>query len=104
GLVASLARPGGNITGPSTLVSPEIVGKQLQLLTEVVPGVSRVAVLGYPSRSKIRDLRLGEAKAAARSLRVQLQTLEAGPDDFGPAFAAMTREGAGALLVLDSAI
>ncbi|MGH2360066.1 MAG: ABC transporter substrate-binding protein [bacterium] len=99
GLVASLARPGGNITGLSSL-APEIVGKQLEMLKEIAPRVSRVAVLSRPT-SPLAPLLLEEAKVAARSLRVQLQTLEArGPDDFERAFAAMTRERAGALLVL----
>ena len=99
GLVASLARPGGNVTGLSTL-APEIVGKQLELLKESVPRVSRLAVLWNPT-NQTHSLVLGEVKVAARSLGVQLQTLEArGPDEFEGAFAAMTRERAGALLVL----
>ena len=99
GLVASLARPGGNVTGLSTL-TPEIVGKQLELLKEIVPRVSRVAVLWNPTNPS-HPLLLGEAKVAARSLGVQLQIPEArGPDEFEGAFAAMTRERAGALLVL----
>ncbi len=99
GLVASLARPGGNVTGLSTL-APEIVGKQLELLKEIIPRVSRVAVLWNPT-NQTHPLLLGEAKVAARSLGVQLQILEARrPDDFERAFAAMTRERAGALLVL----
>ena len=99
GLVASLARPGGNITGLSTL-APEIVGKQLELLKEIVPRVSRVAVLWNPT-NQAHPLPLGEAKVAARSLGVQLQILEArGPDEFESAFAAMVRERASALLVL----
>ena len=100
GLVASLARPGGNITGLTSFVGPELVGKQLELLKEAVPKVSRVAVLWNPA-STINPLWLGEAKGAARSLRVQLQLLEVPrPDEFERAFAAMARERAGALLVL----
>ncbi|MBI1893725.1 MAG: ABC transporter substrate-binding protein [Candidatus Rokubacteria bacterium] len=99
GFVASLARPRGNITGLSSELSPGIVGKRLELLKEIVPRVSRVAVLLNPA-NQTNPLLLGEAKVAARSLAVQLQTLEArGPDDFERAFAAMTRERAGALLV-----
>ena len=99
GLVSSLARPGGNVTGLSGL-SLETVGKQLELFKEIVPRVSRVAVLGNPT-NQMYPLWLGEVKVAARSLRVQLQTLEArGPDDFERAFVAMTRERAGALFVL----
>jgi len=99
GLVASLARPGGNITGLSLLV-PEIVGKQLQLLKEVIPRVSRVAILRNPA-NKTHAHSLKEVEVAARSLRVQPQTFEArGSEEFDGAFAAMTRERAGALLVL----
>ncbi len=99
GLVASLARPGGNVTGLSTLY-PEIVGKHLELLKEILPRASRVAVLWNPTNT-VHPLLLGEAKIAARSLRVRLQILEArGPDEFQSAFATMTRERASALLVL----
>ena len=99
GLVASLARPGGNVTGLSG-PSLETVGKQLELLKEIGPRVSRVAVLGNPS-NQLYPLWLGEVKVAARSLGMQLQILEArGPDHFERAFAAMTRERAGALFVL----
>ena len=85
-------------------VGPEIVGKQLELLKEAVPKVSRVAVLWNPA-SAVNPLWLGEVKVAAQSLRVQLQLLEArGPDEFERAFAAMTRERAGALLVLTDAM
>jgi ABC-type uncharacterized transport system substrate-binding protein len=98
GLVASLARPGGNVTGLSILAF-ETVGKQLELLKEIVPRFSRVAVLGNPN-TQMYPLWLGEVKAAARSLGVQLQILEArGPDNLESAFAAMSRERAGALLV-----
>jgi len=98
GLVTSLGRPGGNVTGLSGF-STEIVGKQLELLKEMAPKVSRVAILWNPANQS-HPLLLREAEAAARLLRVQLQTLEArGPDDFEMAFAAVTRERAGALLV-----
>ena len=99
GLVANLARPGGNITGLS-LLSVEIVGKQLALLKEAIPRVSRVAVLRNPT-NKDHALLLKEVEVAARSLRVQPQTFEArGSEEFNGAFAAMTRERAGAVLVL----
>ncbi len=99
GLVASLARPGGNITGMSN-VSVELAPKQLQLLKQAVPKVSRVAILWNPAnQSHAPSLR--EMEVAARSLGVQLQPLEArGPDSFDNAFAAITRERAGALLLL----
>ena len=104
GLVASLARPGGNVTGLTYSVGPEIVGKQLELLREIVPRVSRVAILWNPTNPG-NALLLSAAEVAARSLGVHLQTLETrGPDDFETAFAAMAKEHAGALLVLPDAV
>ncbi len=99
GLVASLARPGGNITGLS-MIAPELVGKQLELLREVVPKVSRVAILWNPANPGNAP-QLQEAEVAARRLGVWPRPLEAqGPNEIDSAFAAMTRERAGALLVL----
>lgn len=99
GLVATLARPGGNVTGLSAQ-TPELVGKQLQLLQQVIPQLSRVAVLSNPSNpNHARYLR--HADDAAQSLKVQLQMLEArSPSDIVPVFAAATRESAHALLIL----
>jgi putative ABC transport system substrate-binding protein len=99
GLVTSLARPGGNITGLSIL-APEMAGKGLELLKQAVPGVSRVAVLwdpgAFPERTA-KDM-LKEVEVAARALGVRLQFIEArGPDDFDRAFSEMTRARAGAL-------
>jgi putative ABC transport system substrate-binding protein len=100
GLVASLARPGGNITGLISTAGPEIVGKQLELLKGVVPKLSRVAVLRSPTSSYTRVL-IKEAEVAARSLKVQLHIVEArGPAEFERAFAAMTEARANAILVL----
>ena len=104
GLVQSLARPGGNITG-LTLLGPELVPKRLQLLKEAVPGVSRVAALWHPAAGGERTMRdmVKEMEVAARTLGVQLQVLEArSPNDFDRAFSAMTRERADALIVLPS--
>ena len=100
GLVASLAHPGGNITGMTFLAGPEIAGKQLQLLKEVAPAASRVAVLTNPTnRAHVAFVR--EVQLAARSLGAQVQVLDArNPDQLDSAFAAMTREHAAALLVL----
>ena len=99
GLVASLARPGGNITGIS-LFAPEVVGKQLELLKEVVPKLARVAVLRNPD-NPVSAFLLREAEVAARVLRVQVQILEVrNTNDFERAFSTMTREHADALLVL----
>ena len=102
GLVTSLARPRGNVTGLS-LVQQEIVGKSLELLKQAVPEVSRVALLlkpdSMPDRAK-KD-RLNAADVAARALSVRLQVVEArGPEDFDRAFSDMTRARAGALTVL----
>jgi len=99
GLVASLAHPGGNVTG-LTVMSPDLTGKQLQLLKEMVPKVSRVALLRNPDNLADTAM-LREAEAAAHALGVRLQTLEArNPQEIDNAFAAMTRELAGALLIL----
>jgi putative ABC transport system substrate-binding protein len=99
GLVASLARPGGNITGSAAL-NPEVVGKQLEFLKDVLPSVSRVAILWNPA-NPVHALTVPEADVAAQALGVQLHRVEArGPDAFDRAFAAMTSAHAGALLVL----
>ena len=99
GLVASLARPGGNITGLSTL-APDLSGKALEMLKETVPKLSRVAVIWNPDNPG-KTSSLKETEVAARALRLQLQSLEVrGPNDVEPAFQATRRERAGALIVL----
>lgn len=104
GLVASLAQPGGNITGMTFLVGPEVAGKQLELLKEVAPAASRVAVLTNPT-NKSHAMLTRELKAAARSFGVQLQVVEApSPDRLDGAFAAMTNERATALVVSTDAM
>ncbi len=104
GLVTSLARPGGNVTGLSGL-APELVGKRLEQLKQAVPGVSQVAALWQPGALGERtekDLRK-EAEVAARALGMRLQFVEArGPDDLDRAFSDMTKARAGALTVLGS--
>ena len=99
GLVASLRRPGGNVTGTTASHSPEIYGKQLQMLKEMVPQATRVARLFDPTT----QLYAAEAKAvqsAAQTLRIRLQSVPAHtPEDFEQAFAAMTAERAEALVV-----
>jgi putative ABC transport system substrate-binding protein len=103
GLVASLARPGGNVTGVSVL-SPELVGKQLEFLKEVFSTVSRVAILWNPD-NPVHPPTVRAADVAAQALGVQLHLVEArGPDAFDRAFAAMTRAHAEALLVLGDAV
>jgi len=99
GLAASLARPGGNITGLSIL-NPEVTGKRLELLKVVVPGLTRVAVLWNPG-NQIHRQDLGQAEAAARALGLQLQVLPVrSPDEYEGAFSVMVKERASALLVL----
>src|SRR5262249_14578296 len=103
GLVASLAKPEKNVTGMSTL-GPELVGKLLQLLKEVVPGISRVAVLSNPTDTA-QALLLKEAQVAAQAMKVHLQILEArAPRDFADAFSAMTKERAGGVIVFTSSM
>jgi len=100
GLVASLARPAGNLTGLS-LMNPDISGKRLQLLKEVLPRVTRVAVLTNPG-NPAHALFWKETQGAAQRLGVQLQPEEVRrPEDFGGAFRAATRARAGALLAFD---
>ena len=103
GFVASLNRPGGNITGTS-LLAPDLAGRRLQLLTEMVPGLAHVAVLMNPSNPS-HALLLKQTQAAAQSLSVELQVVEvAAPDKLDGAFAAITAARAGALIVLADAL
>jgi putative tryptophan/tyrosine transport system substrate-binding protein len=97
--IASLARPGGNITGINTR-SQELSGKLLELLHEAIPQMTSVAVLTDPKQPDINEL-LSEMKDAAQALGVQPRVLEVrDPDEFERAFDAATIEGAGALLIL----
>jgi putative ABC transport system substrate-binding protein len=100
GLVASLARPGGNLTGLSNNII-EIAGKVLQLLNEAVPGASRVAYLWNPDLDRIARLALEEIQTAANTLGVELQSVKVtNAGDFEPAFSSMVNEQAQALVVL----
>jgi putative ABC transport system substrate-binding protein len=101
GLVTSLARPGGNITGLSIL-APDLIGKRLELLKQAVPEVSRVAALWRPGDyvERMEKDMLTEADRAARALDLRLQVVEArGPEDFDRAFSDMTRARADAVTV-----
>jgi putative ABC transport system substrate-binding protein len=99
GLVASLARPGGNVTGLSDLHA-DLVPKRLQLLRDVVPSASRLAVMSNPA-NPAHPLQLKDIQAAAPALRVTLLSLEIkGPDDIDRAFATIGKERPGGLLVL----
>ena len=100
GLVVSLARPGSNITGNSSMTA-EIVGKQLELLKETLPKISRVASLWNPANPVFQAIQRKEAEATARALGVQLHILEArGADEIDRAFTAMAKERMKALVVL----
>ena len=102
GLIASLSRPGGNVTG-LTIVASELSVKRLQLLKEALPKISRVAVLWDSAGASLDPD--GTLNAAARSLGLRLQPLEVrGPKDFENAFADARRQRAEALLVLPSPI
>jgi putative ABC transport system substrate-binding protein len=98
GFVASLARPGGNVTGLSNL-SPEVSGKRLGLLKEIVPGLSRVALLWNPdSRGNLFDYK--ETETAARSLHVELVSVELSRvEDLDRALSAVTKGRAQAMIV-----
>ncbi|HTK92890.1 MAG TPA: ABC transporter substrate-binding protein [Verrucomicrobiae bacterium] len=104
GLGANLARPGGNVTGVSLIAGPEIGGKCLELLTEAVPRVSRVALLiraDHPGHGSV----VKEVLAAARPVKVTIQTVKARtPQDLESAFAEMRRGRAEALVVLADAV
>ena len=103
GFVASLARPGGNITGLSTL-APELSGKQLELLKEIIPKLTRVAVFGTSTRAGNAQA-LKEIELAAGAFKVKLQYLDVlDPKDIETAFQAATKGRAEAVLVLQSAV
>lgn len=100
GLVASLARPGGNVTGLSYSVGLETFGKGLELLKDAVPNLRNVAILTNPN-NPAHALVVKDVEAAAKDLGLRLQRLEArGPDAFAGAFAAMENERAGAVMLV----
>jgi len=101
GLVTSLARPGGNITGMSLLTS-RLVAKRLELLRDAVPGVTRVGVLAYTGQATVEQ-DWDETQVAAQELRLPLHRLAVRrPDEFEGAFEAAVREGANGLIALPS--
>ena len=104
GFVASLARPGGNITGMTLLAGPEIASKQLEFLRDIAPAAKDVAVLINP-RNGSHAAFAAELKTAASRLGIQLHPARAGsPDQLERAFAAVVKERAAALLVLSDAM
>jgi putative ABC transport system substrate-binding protein len=102
GWVDRLARPGGNVTGVTTVAESVLAAKRLQLLREAVPGIQRVALLSDGGRAA--HVQLVEAQAAARDLGLRLVNVPARPPDYGNAFAVMQAERVGAVLVLLSPI
>lgn len=103
GLVKSLAHPGGHVTGISEIAS-ELSAKRLELLTETVPNVRKVAML-WNADNLGMTLRYRAAKAAAQQLRIAVQSLGVRePDDFASAFAAMTRDPPDAILMVTDAL
>jgi putative tryptophan/tyrosine transport system substrate-binding protein len=106
GLVATLARPGGNITG-TTFLGPKLVGKRLQLLRDVVPKLSHVSALWHPHAYGERTMEgiVDEINEAARSLGIQIQFVSAdGPNDLDNAFSVITKDRPDALILLPSAM
>jgi putative ABC transport system substrate-binding protein len=100
GLVASLARPGGNVTGMS-LMAPDLGGKRLELLKEVLPQLTRAAIL-WNAANPYSALVFKETQSAARTLGIELQSLEVrGPDDFDDTFEAARRQHPGALITVE---
>jgi putative ABC transport system substrate-binding protein len=100
GHVASLAKPGGNVTG-STDISPDVSGKRLELLEEVFPKAARVAVLFYPGRGDDDEVR--QTELAARHLGVQIQRVKIlSRSEFSGAYAMMTKQQAGAIIFIQS--
>jgi putative ABC transport system substrate-binding protein len=99
GYVASLARPGGNLTGINFL-NAELAAKRLELLRELVPGAARVAVLVNPENISNTEITLRDVEAAARAMRLQIQVVNASTSrEIGAAFATLVRERADALFV-----
>ena len=104
GLVASLAKPGGNVTGLSYTVGAFLVDKQLQLLKEAVPGLARVAVLSNPANLSHASA-VDNARDAGRLLGLSLYVIEArGHTEFAAVFAAMVKQRAQALLVVQDSM
>ena len=97
-MFGNLARPGGHVTGLTALAA-ELAGKQMDLIKEAVPGLTRVTMFRNPAQP-VHAAKVREVEKVARALQVEVQVIEVrGPDDFEAAFATMTRARAGALLI-----
>jgi putative ABC transport system substrate-binding protein len=104
GLIASLSHPGGNVTGTSSIAA-DLVGKQLELIQELLPKNPLIAVLWNPANLVFQQLQLKQAEEASRASGVHLQQLPArSPEEFPSAFAAIRKEGARALVILGDPI
>ena len=100
GLVASLARPGGNVTGLSYSVGLETLGKGLELLKDIIPNLRGVAILANPA-DPAHGLAIENVEAAAKNLGIQPHPVEVrGPGEFDSAFAAMAMERVGAIMIM----
>jgi putative ABC transport system substrate-binding protein len=103
GIVASLARPGGNLTG-STYFLPELMAKRLELLKDAVPRISKVAILVKPDNPFFAPA-IRALEAAADALKIRLQQFEAGaPSEFEAAFSAMSKSRVDAVVILEDAV
>ncbi len=103
GLVTSLAHPGGNVTG-LTIMSADLTAKRLQLLKEVIPRLTRIAVLWNSATPLLHPKMIADLKAVEPSLSIKLSFVSAGtPEELGPAFSAVSHAHAQALYVLDTA-
>jgi putative ABC transport system substrate-binding protein len=103
GIVASLARPGGNLTG-TTYFLPELMAKRIEMLKDVMPRISQVAILVKPD-NPFFGTALRALEIPAKSLNIRLQQFEVrGPNDFGDAFAAMAKSGVDAVVILEDAV
>jgi putative ABC transport system substrate-binding protein len=101
GLVASLARPGGNVTGINFLTG-ELLSKRLELLRELLPAATRLAVLVNPANAAVTEMRLKGVEAAARAMGLQIQVFDAGSSrEIAVAFANIARDRPDALFILD---
>ena len=100
GIVSSLARPGGNVTGV-TIDSPELAGKRLQLLKEIVPGLARVAII-WNAANPYAAVVFRETQQAAQSLAIEIMSVQVrSPSDFDGALGAVIKENAGGLVVVE---
>jgi putative ABC transport system substrate-binding protein len=100
GLIASLAQPGGNVTGTSSMAAI-LAAKQLELVRETLPNISRVAALWNPANLAFQTLQVNQAQEAAKTLGIDLQLFEArAAEEFDAVFAAMEKSGTRALLIL----